>query len=226
MQILKRILVWLFVIITIIASGLYIFIQVQGKDLIEEKLTLILDRDVVIDDVRFVFPLGLRIDNLDVPGILHAKEARVQIGFPVILGRDFVISNLVLNEPAIVFHRTKDSKIRMGEILEDTAPKQNFLPKKAKPVQGVKKSRSRPLGLIIDHLEVNNGQVDFSDQSLGKDLNIKFVDINLKSHAFSYPLKSVKTKYFLSAMILNDSAPFSGSRIESDGWVNFFCLNA
>src|SRR3990167_7999963 len=106
MRLISKLTIWVFVLLALAVLALYLFIEIKGRPFLEQVMTSNLGTPVTASQVRFVFPVGLRLDNLTVEGIAEVKEARVYLSFPVIFGRTFYISHVILKEPQIMVRKT------------------------------------------------------------------------------------------------------------------------
>jgi len=220
----RKIFLWVFVLVSIFFFGIYIYIKANGKAIFERELGLALNRQVNVQDVRFIFPVGLRVDGLKIKGLLHAKEVRVRLGFPVILGKEHIISSVVFIQPLIVLQREEESKILVIDPVfkgekKDRAEQGGVEEKDQSLTDEIEKELGA--GFFIDHLEIQDGTIDFSDYSKEKEIKLTIKDINLKAETFAFPLEPVNTRFHFSASILNNYQSFSGSQVEGEGWINF-----
>jgi hypothetical protein len=227
MNIFRKIILGLFVFFTLACLGLYIFIQIEGKVILQSRLRALIRDDVTVGDVRFIFPFGLRVDGLKIPGVLEAAEVRGQIGFATLIEPRVVISHLIFVDPVLYLRRTRDSRIRPGEIDDpvDTAdkPKVSVEPALPGPASAPTTARGpkRPRTLWVDWLEVKNGQLIFRDFSRDRDLRIMLNALKLKAQNFRYPLAPGDMKYLISGIWQTEDFPFSGSSFEANGTVDF-----
>lgn len=191
----------------------------NGQKLVEQKLSKAFQRPVEVKRVVLSFPLKLRIDTLKIEDALKVKVVDVDLSLFSLLSQDFVLSSVHLIEPVLVVRRTEDAKLIFGNVPGDSATVDN------KEVPEGKKQPPRSFGkqsgLIIRFMEVIDGEIDFSDLSKDKEFHLKAKAVNLKARLLAFPFKSVNTRFKLAAVILSDQIPFSNSRVESEGWVNF-----
>jgi len=225
---LHKIFVYIFVVIAVIFFGLYLFVQLQGKTILKARLEEAFNRNVEVGNVRFIFPLGVRVDDLNVEGLVQAKEARVQAGLPIFLKRGYIVSSLTLIEPFVALKRTEDEKITLADSEGDRSSSEKKTAQKKKELskelsvdkKSVESNEKDCIGIVVDHLSIQNGTVQFLDPSLD-DSEIILKEISLKAQSVAYPPKPLKTKYNFSGTIFNENKPFSGCQVQSKGWINF-----
>lgn len=204
-------MIWLFVLLAFAVLALYLFVESNGKMFLEQRMSATLGRQVATSQVRFVFPVGLRLDDLAIEGIMSVKEARVYLSFPVVFGRTFFISHVILKEPQIMVHKTPAET------------------KAADPVSG--KTEDIPAAgsakalehweVVVDELDIQNGKLNYQDTSHEKTFAMEISGLQLKARSVAYPLRSVNTSFNIAGIVLGDEIPFSGSRAEADGWINW-----
>ena len=229
MRIIQKIFIWLFVIMAFVVLGFYVFVKLNGKQFVEERLRETFQREVQTAEVRFIFPLGLRIDRLDIKGLFRAREIRVQMALPVVLGRQVFVAGMKIEEPFLVLQRTKNGQLIVGEVETDESAKgpAAHVPadtKKNEP-QKFPVAAAEAFSLVVDDIEVHNGQFQFIDHSKEKQLSLTLDQIQLKAQSLAYPLRSLNTRFNLTALMTSEDIPFSGSQVRTHGWINWWERN-
>ena len=225
MKSLKKILFLFFVLTLAVFIGLYFFLQYQGKDLLESNLSAILQKNVRIGKVRILFPAGLRFDDVTIQDALKAKTVRFQLGIPLVMGKQIIISKVRLTDPVLYVTRLKDKRIVWGKVVEQeaeiaaaTAPAPDSIPNPdLLSPEDVRKNEIQG-GILIDRLEIAGGTIQFFNNQDGSEVGLARVD--LKALSISYPMRDVNTKFDLTAILTGDRVPFKGQKMESRGWVN------
>ena len=233
MEILRKILLGLFLGVVLLFVGISIYIHYFGKALIEDKLSTALNKEVHVGKARLLFPLGLRFDSLDIKDALTAKVLRINLGIPIFFGDHFNIAKIKLTDPVFQITYNKNKKVVWGHVAdsaaappgEPSAPKESStaITPSASPPKGPAKSGKPSQGIIIDYLEVINGRIKFIDEPHHSVIEIG--EINLKAMEITLPPKNMKTRFDLSAVVLSENAPFAGQRAEAKGMANFVALN-
>ena len=229
MRLFQRIFIWLFVIMAFVVLGFYVFVKVSGKQFVEQRLSEIFRREVQTADVRFIFPLGLRLDRLDIQGFFRAKEIRLQMRFPIVLGKQIFIAGMRIEEPFMVMQRTKTSQLIIQESAVGISPSSSAAPAaedvQRMAAQGSPEPSGETLSLVIDDIQIHNGQLQFIDYSKEKPLDLTLERIQLKAQPLAYPMRSLNTKFNFSAFMASEDIPFSGSHVRSQGWINWWERN-
>ena len=114
MKTFAKILAGIFIIIWILIAACYIYIKLNGRPWLITTLTQVFEQPVGLKDIHFLFPLGARITDLNVGGILEVKDVQFQIGLPDLLHQRFHLLLLNLSEPVATIQRSADSKIVLG----------------------------------------------------------------------------------------------------------------
>lgn len=205
--------------------GSFVFIRFNGKAIIENRLSVAFQRPVSVRNVGISFPLSLRLDRLQVKDALKVKVVDVMISLPDFLHRQFILSSVKLQEPVLSIKRTKDSEIVLGEKpMEFSSQAESQEEPPQEPAVSEDKSKM-PVGLFVKFIEVENGKLHFSDQVSKNKFVLDMKEVSLKARSVAYPLKSQDSKFKLSARIYSDQIPFSGGKVESEGWVNIVGRN-
>ena len=227
-------------IVFIIFTALFIFacffISTNGKKIVTERLSAALQKPVSLGDVSVSYPLGLKISGLNIEGYGYVKEVLIGFGVYHFLNKNLTFSSLVLIEPQLVVHRSRDSKIILGHYEEAVPPvvgevsgavtgeAAGPLPVPVLPVQNeAAKKPAAPVAFAADRLMIKGGAVNFFDHSTGEgpfQVIINGIDLRAQKVSFSAQ-KPARTKFELSANIAEPDLKSSGGTIESSGWMNF-----
>ena len=199
---------------------LWAFVNFKVKDIAVEQLELALSRDVNIESVSFVPPLGIRVNEFAIdktasfseliliPDII--KTFRYGIGIKDIIINDLELSIVKKNDgtmqlPAVIPWGTDDSR----EEKTEQTPEQN-----SDSVRTVKKSR----GLYLGRFLLKNAVVKyFSDpHAAAPDIELPVSKAELKY--MTYPLES-KVMFRLISGIRKGTRLYDNS-IEFSGWLD------
>jgi len=74
MKFLKKFILSFVVLLILFFVGITLYVKVYGKGLIEEALTSVLKRSVVLEKVSFRFPLSLRAQNIRITQSLEGGK--------------------------------------------------------------------------------------------------------------------------------------------------------
>ena len=207
----------------------YIFLRINGKAIVTEKLSEALHRKVTMTDIRLSFPLGLYIKNFQIQDCLSTREARVNLSPLAILNNHVRFSSFHLVEPVILLQKTADGRFTFGEIQGEKAAAADssavVTPPASSDIPAIIKQAEQKRGdlkFLVGRLLITNGQVKFVDYSVeGEPFRFTVNEINLKASKFSYPVDKMDTKFDFSAVVANLNPDLPAGKMESGGSVNF-----
>ncbi|MDP2653229.1 MAG: hypothetical protein Q8Q08_04275 [Candidatus Omnitrophota bacterium] len=221
MKIFKRALAVFFILTVIALAWFYVYIQMNGKQLVEENLSRVFNRPVTTKHVQGLFPLGIMLDELQVEGLLSAQSVRIHLGFPVISDKQLVIGSLHIEDVAVLVE-SGNGKFRLGR---QTAPPES---ETATPKAASSPASARPAmiqGILIYYLEVDKGRVEFLEPFFSAEYQVGLKDFSLKAQSVSYPIKPIRTRFNFNALIESGNPGLAESRVEGSGWANFVKRN-
>lgn len=214
----RRLFVGFLILVFAALFILGIYLQMNGKQLAEESLSRVFKRPVRVGQAHVLPPLGLGLNNVEIEGMLKAKSVNIHLQLPIVFNQQLLISKLMLVDPLIFVARNKEAHftVKNPQAPADLAA----LPlSQTSPAQFTKKPFIQ--GLFVNHLEIRNGKIQYTDGSFEKDYKIRLEGLALKAGNVSYPFKPVKSTCRFSVIIRGEEIAFSGSQITGDGWVNF-----
>lgn len=219
MEVLKKIFLFCFFGVVLLFVGLSIYIQKNGKALVEEKISAALQKEVHVGKARLIFPLGLRFENIEIKGALTAKLLRIHLGIPLFFDGHFNIAKIKLTDPVFFVTYSTEKKILLGDVASVlTTPITN-----AQPVLDDKKKAKVSQGIIIDYLEIKGGKVKIFDQPHNNVIDVG--NVNLKAMEIALPPKNIKTRFDFTAVVVGDNVPFAGQKMEARGVMNIVSRN-
>ena len=219
-----RAIILIFALVFVVA---YIFIVFQGKAIITGQLETLLGRKVSINYAGLILPLDLEIKNLDIPGLAKVDYALISPSIPGLLSGKIVLNGLKLINPQLAYEKTqnkgnnRDSAEGVSANVNTIAVASNpQLKSNLQPKSDPKKNQY--LRLIIKHLNIKDGRIDFVDRTLpGEGIKITLKDINFHlTNLYIYP-RSAITHFELTGRIPWLQGQEEG-KIEAKGWVNLF----
>ena len=171
-----KIILWLVgiavVLLVVAVVAIKLFLPVEKiKTMAVEKASAQLNRDVSVGDLDVSFWGGLGVNLMDVavsnPGgsdsgqTLTARNVDVKLRFWPLLGGEYRLDRLIINEPVIRLHKAADGSVNYAlepvqkklpaDIAEDVTPE----------------TQAAAMAVSFDHLEVKNGRVEYKDDSSG-----------------------------------------------------------
>jgi len=211
------------VIFVIVFAVTFVFLLFQGKAIVAGQLEKLTRKKVSINYVGLTLPFNLEIKNLDIPGLARVEYASISPSIPGLLSGKIVLNNLKLINPQLVYVKTADNtKTGEATVNVNTAVSAPAEQPKSIPAPKSDPKKDKYLRLIIKHLSIKNGKIDFFDRTLpGEGIKITFKDINFHLRGlYIYPHSAV-TNFELKARIPWLEGQEEG-KIEAKGWANLF----
>ncbi len=227
MKELIKILRIVIVIFVIVFAATFVFLLLQGKAIIAGQIENFTHRKVTIDYVGLTLPFNLEMKNLEIPGLAKIDYTSFSPSIPGLLSGNIVLNDLKLVNPQFVYEKTQD-KTQDKANVEGVSANVNTmavapspqLKSNIKPKSDPKKSQY--LRLIIKHLNIKDGKIDFIDHTLpGVGIKITLKDINFNlTNLYIYP-RSAITHFEFTGSIPWSQGQAEG-KIEAKGWANLF----
>ncbi len=218
MCLLKKIFIAAVILVALVYCAGYIFLAVNGKRVIVDKLKVYLGKDVVVGSVIMANPWKFIVRDVQVDGI--GQIAAVELS-PSVLG--FVTGKTILYKVLIVRPAFSISR-QLAE--KKDIPEGNVAlavtPAESPAVSGRPGERERNNRVIFYKLQVVDGTLVFRDFTVGGDsAGVKLVCSNIDAsvtNVYEFP-NEIVTKFEISADV-----PWIGSKdtgkIQLDGWIN------
>jgi uncharacterized protein involved in outer membrane biogenesis len=223
MRYFSRIFLAFFFIATALLVAAYIFVQINGHRMLTQKLNDVFVRPVTIGDVRLSFPLGLRIDDFKMEGAIAVKEVRIHFGILSLVRKTWHISSLALIDPVLTLERTAEKGVSFAEPPQQeasAAPEAVASGGQAEPPL-VSSQVAQQFTFIVDNMLIRGGRISYADRSSEKGIKLRLKDLELFAKDLALSKQSLNTKYNLTAVLADSPLNFSGSRVESSGWINW-----
>ena len=211
----------------IVFAATFVFLLLQGKAIIAGQIENLTHRKVTIDYVGLTLPFNLEVKNLEIPGLAKIDYTSISPSIPGLLSGKIVLNDLKLINPQLVYEKTQE-KTQDKAKMEGVSADVNTLAVASNPAL---KSSLQPkfppkknqyLRLIIKHLNIKDGKIDFIDHTLpGEGIKITVKNINFHlTNLYIYP-RSAITNFELTGRIPWLQGQTEG-KIEARGWVNLF----
>ena len=215
MKPLIKILLIIVIIFALIFAGAYVFLLLQGKAIVAQQIENLVHKKANLDYAGLAFPLNLEIKKLDIPGLARVDYVSVSPSIPGFLTGNIVLNDLRLIKPEFTYEKTQ-APIRASSA--NINPPLVLATAQSK-VGPAKKQFPR---LIIKHLIIKEGKLDFIDHTVGTGgIAITVKDINFAlTNLYLYP-RSAVTDFTFSGRIPWQQGQREG-RIEVEGWLNLF----
>jgi len=215
MKTLRKILIAGVIIFALIFALAYGFLFLQGKAIAISQLENLTHKKVTIDYLGLGFPLNLEIKNLNIEGLIKADYVYISPSIPGFLTGSVVLNDLKLIRPEFTYEKTQSPIIESAADINTpfvlATAQSKAIPEKKQPPR-----------LIIKHLNIKDGKLDFVDHTVGSDgIKITVKDINFDlTNLYIYPHSAV-TNFTLEGRIPWQQGQEEG-KIEAKGWMNLF----
>ncbi len=199
-------LIFLFVFLTLISF----YIRFYGETLLTTILKKAFRQDVIIRDLRYDFPFGLKSSYLAIGDFFQCQKISIQANLFDFYKRQWHFLSIVFDKPVLVIR--KDVPLPNGG---SSSEQNNFI----SPVNffNVIRQQSLEIPIFIDALLAHEGKIFYKKD--GKDL-WQMDAINAQIKHIAWPVRDRKLAYHFSGVFVKDGMFFSQSQIESFGWVN------
>ena len=210
----KIILVALCLVLVFFISLIF-FVRSQGKAFIEKQASLMFQRPVTVDGVRFVFPMSVHLTDLNVQGLLFVPDAQVRCSPTEFFSGNFQLAEVSLDAPVLTLHRSRDNQIIWAEHYEADTKQTGFVPTGSVPING------GAIKAVIGRLKVADGQIYFPRHEDQGSFDVSVHDIALT--AWNVPLsgQSVDVNFDFAGKIIADQLPLAGDLLKSKGTINW-----
>jgi len=198
----------LFLLVTVLVtllSAAYLFCMLQGNAIITKKLEALTHRKVTMSHFNVTLPFNIEIFNLNIEGLGKADKLFISPSALYFLTRNIALNNVSIIRPQITYERicsqTAESPFKTASIREN---------------------KNRPVSLIIKHLNIKEGKIDFTDRTVtpeGIKIIVKDIDFSL-NNIYAFPLSMI-TSFELKGRIPWEQGKEEG-KIEVQGWFNFY----
>ena len=231
MKAIKFLLKFFFTLLILFFVAATIYVRIYGKSLVEEALNVSLKRNVVLGKAAYHFPLGFRAYDVHIAQsseggeFLKIKKVIAQLSPDALYQRKFAFDLVFLIEPSLVVRGTKDPENAVqrqdleGGVIAPSG--ESGLPEKEKiPMSAEKREDDKNIEVMIKRLIVRKGRLQYRDGLTEKGFSFDLEDIQLKAEQLVFPLKSGKSPFNMSARLIKEGNPLSGSHVNGSGWID------
>ncbi|MDO8663063.1 MAG: DUF748 domain-containing protein [Candidatus Omnitrophota bacterium] len=204
-----------------IAFGLvYILLSLTGESIITSQIEQLTHKKTTIGHFNLSPALNLEIKDLKVEGLAKIKSISITTNLPSLFTGRTVFNSLKIVSPEFTFVKAPAPASIVGEVKASTDV---ISPAPAgQVVVAVKPRAIRLMPLGFRRIRIENGVVNFLDQSISADgIKIVLKDISCKiSNLYFYP-RPIATSFELKGKIPWREGQDVG-QLNIDGWVNLF----
>lgn len=212
--------------------GIFFFINIQGKNILEKYVKETLGLDIELNSLSLKFPFYFAINDLNVEG-LYFKEIKIYLGLFNPLGSKYILDKVFIEgfNGSIESDNKGNIEFPLKNILlkskqeSDLDKDERLLVKSALSEENNGKIESKEyigdkkIFFIIKNIYIKDGSLDFVNYVKDEKLIITFKDIDVKIKNVSYPEFS-KMYINLTSSLITDKAIINKG-ISINGWVDY-----
>jgi uncharacterized protein involved in outer membrane biogenesis len=222
-KIIVKILLVLILVFILIAASFSAYVLFNARIIVVSVLEKNLGIKAEMTSLRVSLPATIIIDDLSVQEGLRIKKVVITPSFIGLLSGDFVLSQLILDEPQCKIARNADDSYDFGVVFYkksgDTAVVQQ-----REETKSEKKSK-KPFRFYINKLKVNNGQVEFTDKGIKDQPPFVFKLVDFYADIFRPSLLSpARMQFQVKGRIVNETGQLIGL-LETAGWADILGLD-
>jgi len=236
MKYLKRLFIVVIIFLILFIVSVSVYVNMNGKSIIEKALQNALDRDVVIEKVSYSFPMKLRAQNVHISHRIKGKKffevqsIVAQLSMDTIFRRQFVLNSVELIKPVIMIEKIAGSSDNSSQPKRQygvVAPLKQPDPASVNNVSDSERDRNedRQTKISIKRLVLKQGLFRYKNSSIDKDFSFTLEDVTLKSENLAFPFQPGQTYFNISGRLVKEGNPLSGSSVEGHGWVDIVQRN-
>jgi hypothetical protein len=229
MKLVKRLLIFIAILLVLFLAGASVFVKFYGKGLIEETLKSALSREVSIEAMSYRFPLVLQARNIHIAHLIKGKrffEAReiiARLSLDAVFRWQLIFDSVQLINPVIMIEKTasprepSDSPVRRYGVV--VTPEQKD-PAGVEQGPVIEENQNNQTRVSIKRLLLSQGQFQYTNSSIDKDFSFALEDVSLRSENLVFPFEPGKTNISVRGRLVKEGNPLSGSSVEGRGWVD------
>lgn len=190
-----QLLIILFLLAGLALAGSYVYLNTNGKRLVEENLSRYVHKPVTIQTFVVAFPCGITMRGVSA-GEMNAQEIYASLNPLRILSRELVVETLAFTEPAISIKKTgkgvfiNDIRVPQEVPKEEAQPEEQALPaeehvsitapsERIIVLPAAQQAKTLELLLKINKIVVKQGTVSFTDLTQEEPFAISMTNLNV-----------------------------------------------
>jgi hypothetical protein len=218
----------LYVVLFLVAVMVLInaFLFINGKRILEGKLSQAIERKVELKKVWFRLPFTLFVEGIKIDGIAPAQFVFVELGFSNIFKSEFIIKHFILSKAVVSLVKNEQGKIELkglGSAESKEAVKIQTASAQAESKPAPQKSRK----IIFKDIQILSSRFEFVDQSPVTEKEngfnvhrVEITDLNIKLGRFVLPLQSQSVDFSAAGLLSLPETSFNQKPIKTKGWAN------
>ena len=231
MKLLKRLLVFVTILLILFFVSASLYVKFYGKSLIEGALQDALKRDVVIEKISYRFPLNLQAQGIRIAHLIEGKkflevqDIFAQLSVDAIFQRKLIFNTVIFNKPVVMIEKiemSQDSPLPLIRRYGVVIPPEQSDSSGVNNASGISQDQNenKQTGVSIKHLVFKQGRFQYANSSINKDFSFAMEDVYLKAENLVFPARSGQTNFDIVGRLIKEGNPLSGSSVKANGWVD------
>lgn len=224
----KKIFIFSAIAVTIILHlylGIFIFLNIKGKNIVIKKIEKELGAKVEIESVTFGFPFNIKITNFGC-GDVSFRKANISLGLSSIFAQKLKLNKVYLDGLKLKV-TVQNNKIyiepflprKKPELREKTVVAQN---KNSISSQNVDMNfKKNELPFFVKKLDIKNSQAEISYLVKKNPVTIILEDITVSLRDFAYPRPGKFYIKFNSSLLPDSKKKKIPNALSANGWINY-----
>ncbi len=212
---LKKLLLAVVIVCVVFFISCAVLIRLKGKELIEGRASAMLDRPVTIAKASFIFPIGVHLTDLNIEGLLFAPVAEVRCSLMAFLGRNFELSEVLMDGPILTLHRGADN-----QIIWDAHKEAEHVPAESSAAKPMAANGAK-LNTVIRSLNVYNGQIHFPGHEANYAWNVSVHNVHLTARNVPLSGQPADTAFDCQGELAGEDFPLAGDTVKGHGLINW-----
>jgi hypothetical protein len=221
MRLANKIFLIIIIVLIVAYASAYIFIAMQGRRIVTDRIGKLTGRQVKISNVRMSGPLRFTLDKIDIEGIGKAASVEISPSYLALLAGKTVLYSILVVKPEVTFTMPTPAapQAAAAQPQEGAGPPQEQANPPSKTVQ--RTCRTTPFS--FHWLRIIDGTIVFTDPSVSPEtggMKITFTNVAARvTNIYELPSDMV-TKFELKARIPWKDSGDQGI-VSLDGWLNY-----
>ena len=224
MKLRAKVLIVVPILIVLVFGASYIFLLINGKDLVAAKLQEASRRPVTIGHFQVNPLLNIVIKDLEIKGLAKVKVLSISPSIASFFFGALALNKLEMRQPEITLERERPTTGTPSPLAAAVQAATASLGAKIPPAIPQHPTAItfslRPERMIIKHLNITGGRINFLDHAVGADgISITLKDINFNlTNLYLLPVSAI-ANFELKAKIPWREGAAEGA-IAAEGWLN------
>ncbi|MCX5713785.1 MAG: DUF748 domain-containing protein [Candidatus Omnitrophica bacterium] len=199
MKKLKKIILWVAIIVVVLLIILNLAVNIFGKGIITSQIRENLNMSASLKGISVSLPLAVNLSGLEIGDLVQVKRISLSPSLLGFLAGKIVLNRLSVVEPVVTIVRSEDGQFNLPQL----------------------KQKGKPPEVLLAGLVIKNGTIKFIDKKVDpRGHGIFLQDLNVSISKVSLPPTSLFTRYRILADIVDPKGKKLGN-VSGSGWIDF-----